>query len=219
MNITRLRPLKPIASSTADSAQAAGPCCRTIKPEASALLAEVLAQLHEVDRPILQFMPAGPTGPGTQMAHDFAAAAIGRFGRVLLLDNKVGCLSSQEVLPPRRGNQKARRSSVVPNTQIAGLYHGQLSETSIQSIAADAKEFGQFRTIILQDAAPVTCPGSLDRSRHCHGTIVTVAAGKTRLPEVQATARQIARAGGKLLGVVLYDAPVVQMPFRKGFIS
>ena len=153
------------------------------------------------------------------MAHDFAAAAIGRFGRILLLDSEVECLSSQEVLPPRRGHQKARRSSVVPNTQIAGLYHGQLSEASIQSIAADAKDLTRFRMILLQDVAPVTCPASLDRSRGCHGTIVTVAAGKTRLSEVQATARQIGQAGGKLLGVVLYDAPVMQMPFRKGFSS
>ena len=217
MNITRLRPLKPIASSTADSVQAAGSCCRTKKLEASALLAEVLAQLHEVDRPILQFMPAGSTGPGTQMAHDFAAAAIDRFGRILLLDSGMECSSSQEVLLPRRGNQKARRSSVVPNTQIAGLYHGHISDASIQSIAADAKDLSRFRMILLQDAAPVTCPGSLDRSRHCHGTIMTVAAGRTRLPEVQATARQIGQAGGRLLGVVLYDAPVMQMPFRKSF--
>lgn len=57
--------------------------------------------------------------------------------------------------------------------------------------------------------APNVSPATLAYAAGCHGSILTVAAGVTRLPVLLATLRQVRHAGGTILGTVLFEAPRV----------
>ena len=179
------------------------------------LLAEVTARLHAVEQPIVRFMPACQSAVrGDVVSRVFAAAAAARLGRTLLVHTASG--SDEGALAGRTNRKQRKAPAVIPDADTPGLYHRQMSELSIESIMTETQDTQQYRMIVVQSAAPSICPFSLSRARHCHGTILTVAAGVTRLRTLQATASQVSRAGGMVLGVVLFDAPAMRLPFNFG---
>ena len=178
-----------------------------VRVEASILLAEVLAGLRGVGSPIVQFMPACLAGADGHVSREFAVVAAARFGRTLLIDTTKTVDTPSKEPTCRGGNRKPRRApTMVPDSDVPGLYHRRASEVSFETIITETPADQPFRMMIVQSLTPSVCPSSLDHARHCHGTILTVAAGVTRLPELQTTARQLRLAGGTLLGVVLFDA-------------
>ena len=217
MNITRLRPLKSVSASPATAERPVSETKKVkVTPEASSLLAEVLASLHGIELPIVQFMPACLNGNGKHLSRQFAAAAVAFYGRTLLLDAGSNVITAERGLVSRAPSRKQRRSfPVMPDSDIPGLYHRQAFDVAFDLIATETPDTQPFRMMVIQSASPVANPSALERARHCHGSILTVAAGLTSLPDLHATTRQLRHAGGKLLGVVLFDVPIIRLPFSR----
>ena len=190
------------------------PVC-AVAPEAVALLAEILARLHDVETPLVQFVAACPAGGG-RVARDFAVAAVARLGRTLLLSSQNG--EADATASPMRTVtlMSGGADTIVPDTSIPGLYYRHVSEPSGQAIQTGALDTQPFRMIVIVSATPSLSPAALTCARYCHGSIIMVAAGVTRLQALQTTARQIRHAGGTVLGTVLFDAPRVRLPFGLG---
>ena len=216
MNVTRLSPIKPATASPITSSKRATVVDSSkIRVEASALLAEILACLHGVELPIIQLMPASPTGLPDNISSEFAAASAAQFGRTLLLDARARIASNNGGQAIQSHSKKQRRPlAAVPDGAIPGLYHRLASDIPFEMVTTETPDAHPFRMVVVRSGSPEVCPSGLNHARQCNGTILTVAAGLTRLLELRTTARQIHNSGGTLLGVVLFDAPKLRLPFH-----
>ncbi len=186
------------------------------QPEAIALLAEVLARFHNVALPAVQFIDACPRSGGSQIAREFAVASVSKFGRTLLLAQ-----GTQAQLAKHRAAGNATRAlangthTLTPDSTIPGLYHRKLEDEAVE-VSDLAVQIGRsaankaFRMLVFASSAPGVSPSVLIQAARCQGSIITVAAGITRLSAIQNTARQIHSAGGSVFGTILFDAPCLR---------
>ena len=190
------------------------------------LLSEIMARLHGVDMPVVQFIRASGEAASTEIAASFAQASAGCLGRTLLIrlhtSEPPGVSSSNDTaavatIPRRRARKAADNLEIVPDSLVPGLCHARIEfaygQTSSQTQASpDTFLEGaslDFRVIVIESDAPERCPMTLDLAVRCHGSVLVVAAGTTSLPQARGVMRQVQLAGGTLLGSVLHGAPPV----------
>ncbi len=109
---------------------------------------------------------------------------------------------------------------ITPDTYVAGLYYTALAleragplEVPLAAWLAGPQA---FRMIVIDCPAVAADPRTLAVSSLCHGSVLAVEAGRTTLPQLRASARQLASAGAPLLGTVLHDAPRIGFnPLRR----
>jgi hypothetical protein len=200
------------------------------KQEAVALLSRVMARLHGLDVPVVQFIQVSVDSKPAMVARDFAEASLSRLGRTLLAS-----LYEPEIARPSLpdasggtavGRRRARKPAndapdIVPDAALHGLYHARIGlgcgETSQMSFVPPAVWLGEarieFRLLVIDCGPLERTPAAVELASRCHGSILTVEAGATQLSAVRAAAQQVQIAGGTLLGSVLYDAP--DLPARR----
>jgi len=200
------------------------------KPEAVALLSQVVARLHGIDVPVVQFIQVSGGLKPSNVPRYFAEACLSRLGRTLLagLHNprppQVGA-SSGNLRGTIVGRRRARKLAsdmpdIVPDVGVEGLYHvrigagpGEFSQVPPAVWLGEARL--EFKFLVI-DCGPLDVnPAAVELASRCHGSILTVAAGITRLAQAQAVAQHVQVAGGTLLGSVLYDVstePHVAVP-------
>ncbi len=216
---SQARPLR-IASDAPAFAQTCQP-----KAEAVGLLSQVVARLHGLDVPVVQFIQVTADPRRASVARDFAKASLTRLGRTLLAS-----LHETEILKAGLpvetgggmvvGRRRARKPAndtpdIVPDATIQGLYHTRIGagcgETNQMSHVPPAVWLGEarldFRLLVIDCGPLERNPAAVELTSRCHGSILVVAAGATRLPQIRAAAHQVQIAGGTLLGAVLYDTP------------
>jgi len=191
------------------------------RPEAVALLSQVMSRLPASDVFMVQFVASlGDAGAG-RVARDFALASVAVIGRTLLLS--AGVMDVAEDLPGMeiswRGTDRGRAKfvSIVPDSGISGLYYARLAGTAAEAARISKSPQGawlgaghDFRMLVFESPPPSRSPATMALAACCQGSVLAVGAGATRLADLQATAGQVQRAGGTLLGTVLYDAPSVR---------
>ncbi len=211
----RVSPGPPAAGSDAGPARVAAQA----EQAAALLLSQILARLHEVASPVIQFVPCSAGGTAALVAHEFGIVSARGFGRTLLTSVR-GITEAAEAdgLAWPGSNSlcpEERLHPVVPDAGVCGLYHAQLVCLSRAASAHDDIDAiprmpcfaADFRMSVLVCPAPSDSSEAVILAARCHGSILTVAAGATRLSDLLTTASVIAAAGGKLLGTVLHDAP------------
>ena len=186
--------------------QSTGNTAAVATPAARALLAEIVARLSHADLPIVQVMAVCSRSRATGVALGLAVAAVSGFGRTLLVnDSGMHTDTTMPRLPGRSVH------AVIPDAAVPGLYHREFDEALLDREPSPAQTgraaANTFRMLVLASRSPTDSPSGLGHAARCHGTLLAVAAGVTRLADIQATARQLQLAGGTLLGTVLYDAP------------
>jgi hypothetical protein len=211
-----------LPSETKELARATSP----LRPEALTLLSEIMARLHGVDMPVVQFIRASGESMAADIAASFAQASAVSLGRTLLIRLQVpepprisfaGDAVAVATIPRRRTRKAAEALEIVPDSAVSGLCHARLGceyGRASQSIPAlpEALLDGaalDFRLIVIESDAPERCPLALDLATRCHGSVLVVAAGVTALPQARRVMRQVQLAGGTLLGSVLHDAPSI----------
>lgn len=187
--------------------QLTGHATKIVNATARALLAEVVARLSQADLPIVQIIAACGLSRAAGVAQDLAAAAALTYGRTLLVTDDG---ESGQHLTAQRSPGKGVHE-IIPDAAVTGLYHRRFDEGLLERepspVPTGRTAPKSFRMLVLASRSPIDCPSGLSHATRCHGTIVAVAAGVTRLADVQATARQLDLAGATVLGTVLYDAP------------
>lgn len=198
------------------------------RAEAAGLLSEVMSRLHASDLQLLQFIPASPAGDCGDVARAFAIASVAGLGRTLLIAAGPDGARAHGSHPASRQipqHGAGRGYGIAPDPAITGLYHMRLQggAPEMARIAGSpqhawAGRMADFRMLVVASASPDWYPETLLICPFCRGSVLTVAAGLTRLDELQATARQLQQAGGVLLGTVLHDAPRLAggRPWRRG---
>ncbi len=198
------------------------------RTEAVALLSQVMSRLPPSDVFMVQFIASlGDAGAG-RVARDFALACVAVIGRTLLLSSSGadGPDDSSGIEVTWRGPDRSRGKivSIVPDSGISGLYHGRLAGTAAEAARISKNPQGswlgashEFRMLVFESPMPSRSPATLVLAAYCQGSVLTVGAGATRSADLQAAAGQVQRAGGTLLGSVLYDAPSFHggMPWQK----
>jgi hypothetical protein len=200
---------------------------RTFRPRAEAitLLSEIMARLHGLDMPVIQFIQISPEPDAAEVAVSFAQASATCLGRTLLARLGVSELQYQPsaavkgsvATVTRRRTRKVDPDTldIVPDSAVAGLCHARLGsdygdashatralpESWLDNVALD------FRLVVIGSDAPERCPAALDLATRCHGSILVTTAGKTSLPQSRGVIRQVQLAGGVILGSVLHNAP------------
>ncbi len=194
------------------------------RPEAVRLLSEIMARLHGVDMPVVQFIRACGQAATAEIAASFAQASAGCLGRTLLI--RVHALEPSGVsfsdaaaavatIGRRRARKAADNLEIIPDSLISGLCHARIGfaygqAASPAHVSPDIFLEGvslDFRVIVIESDAPERCPMTLDLAVRCHGSVLVVAAGATGLPQTRRVMRQVQLAGGTLLGSVLHGAP------------
>ena len=102
----------------------------------------------------------------------------------------------------------------MPDTSIPGLYYEKVDDLQNQLAQTGMPVAQSFKLVVVLSDTPSCSPTALGCARSCHGSIITVAAGVTRLAALQVTARQLRQVGATVLGTVLFDAP--NLPFHQG---
>jgi hypothetical protein len=188
-----------------------------------ALLSQVLARLHGLDVPVIQFIQVSANAKPASVARDFAEASLSKLGRTLLARLREPDVTEAAV-PDGRGTAEGRcRASkltkgvpeIVPDAAMHGLYHTRIGqgcgEANQLSHVPPAIWLGEaridFRLLVIDCGPLAQTPAAVELASRCHGSILTVEAGATQLAVVRAVAQQVQIAGGTLLGSVLYDAP------------
>jgi len=207
------------------SDSAAATCLCQPKPEAVGLLSQVIARLHGLDVPVVQFIQVTADPRQADVARDFAEASLTRLGRTLLASlhetETIKAGSPVEagggMVVGRRRNRKSAYDipDIVPDATIQGLYHTRIGagcgETNQMSHVPPAVWLGEarldFRLLVIDCGPLERNPAAVELASRCHGSILVVAAGAARLPQIRAAAHQVQVAGGTLLGAVLHDAP------------
>jgi len=193
--------------------------------EAVCLLANVIAQLRGVDQPIVQFVPASCDLECRGVVRDFTVAAVARLGRTLLLTFPDNRPTMQELGGNGASSNIARLrnpypTAFTPDSLVPGLYYKILEEDQfdLPSFPSDDKLANDqnFKMMVVESMAPSQSPVTLAQAGSCHGTILMVAAGLSRLDDIQATARKLRHAGGTLFGTILFNAPSIR---RRFFLS
>lgn len=200
------------------------------KSEALALLSQLLARLHGIDVPVVQVIQASPRAHPSHIARSLAEASTATLGRTLLVSLHAPGEQQAGVSAPAAAGLVVRRRrakkgvsdapEIVPDSSLPGLYHAGIGCQSDEATRIDYVPPGvwlggvnlNFRLLII-DCGPLDlCPAAVEVASRCHGSVLGVAAGVTRLAEVQMVAAQVQLAGGRLLGSVLYDAPTAPWP-------
>ncbi len=181
-------------------------------PEGAALLAQVLARLPGIQRPIVQVVAASARCTTGRVAYALAAEAAAFLGSVLLVCDSdavaADCTGARQMAARMTQLVGGQLSLVLPDGAVAGLYHTG-HETSaggapIQAWLGDARS---FQMILVDTPSFATSPRSLATAMVCDGCLLTVAAGLTRPADLQAALRQISGTGVRILGTVLHGAP------------
>jgi hypothetical protein len=185
-------------------------------PHGSALLAQVMARLPRVARPVVQVVAASPRCTTGRVAYALAAEAAAHLGVVLLV-----CDGGAVVNDASGARQMAARmtrllggqaGAVLPDGGVAGLYHtGNESVRGAAPIEAWLEDERAFRMIVLDMPCFAASARSLATAMLCDGCLLTVAAGVTRPADVRATLRQVSGTSVPLLGTVLHEAPRIRV--------
>jgi hypothetical protein len=173
-----------------------------------------MARLPGVDRPVLQIMAASQGTPTWRAAQALGQAAACRFGRTLLVSCRNEPLSGpspsaliQEPLRPRRGTGRG----IIPDVVTEGLHHTHLACEPASALKQAIENWlaapQHFRMLAIESLALCVDPCAVAMAARCHGTILAVQAGVTRLDEIRACVRQLSSAGALLIGTVLVEAP------------
>jgi hypothetical protein len=214
------KPLRIESESTAIA------CICQPKPAAVSLLSQVVARLHGLDVPVVQFIQVTAGVGQTRVARDFAEASLTRLGRTLIASlhepetAKAGLvLESGSATVGRRRTRKPANDTpdIIPDATVQGLYHTRIGagcgETNQISQVPPAVWLGEarldFRLLVIDCGPLERNPAAVELASRCHGSILIVASGATRLPQIRAAAQQVQIAGGTLLGSVLFDTPPV----------
>jgi hypothetical protein len=217
---TGARPLRIASESTALA------CVCHPKQEAVALLSQVLARLHGLDVPVVQFIQVSADAKPAMVARDFAEASLTRLGRTLLASLHEPEIARASLPDGSGGTAVGRRRArkltndapdIVPDAALHGLYHARIGsgcgEANQMSHVPPAIWLGEarieFRLLVIDCGPLERIPAAVELASRCHGSILTVQAGATQLSAVRAAAQQVQIAGGTLLGSVLYDAPLL----------
>jgi hypothetical protein len=188
------------------------------------LLCEVMARLHGVNMPVIQFIHVTDTSGAAEIAIKFAKTSATYLGRTLLVRlsasqaqiSKQRPVASDVTIAGELAQQTiAEPFKIVPDSAVLGLSHasiGAQSETASQMsrIAAESWLDGialDFRLIVIASDPPEHTPATLDLATRCHGSLLVVSAGRTGLSDIRTVTRQVRLAGGTLMGTVLYEAP------------
>ena len=194
------------------------------KPEAVALLSEIIARLHGVDMPVVQFINVSGESSAAAVTASFAQASAICLGRTLLVrlcrpEPQDGRTESAlpVATPPRQRTRKAAAESIeiVPDSTVPGLCHAYVrresAETSLEKFSSSENLLDcltlDFKLIAIESLSPEGCPATLELATRCHGSVLLVTAGKTSLSQLRIVMRQVQLAGGTLMGSVLNDAP------------
>jgi hypothetical protein len=214
------RPLRMASESTALA------CVCNPKQEAVALLSQVLARLHGLDVPVVQFIQVSADATPAMVARHFAEASLTRLGRTLLASLRDPGIARPSQPDGSAGTATVRRRArkpandapdILPDAALHGLYHARIGlgcgESNQVSHVPPAIWLGEaridFRLLVLDCGPLERTPAAVELVSRCHGSILTVEAGATQLSAVRAAAQQVQIAGGTLLGSVMYNAPYV----------
>jgi hypothetical protein len=199
-------------------------CVRKPEPTAIALLSQVLAFLHGIEVPVVQFVQVSGATVSSGVARSLAEASLACLGRTLLVSFR--SVSGQTILSKPKHESGFSKfckldqesttdtADIIPDAQEPNLFHARIEPGLVgstrSSVVPPAIWLGEvrtdFRLMILDCGSFASNPGAIELASRCHATIFTVCRAETSLSEIHFSARQLHLAGGRLLGTVLYDA-------------
>ena len=189
--------------------QAAGAIITARKPaetSAAALtLSRILAATLAGAKPCVQFVSCS-AGSGVSAAVSISEAAANILGPTLLLDARMQDNGDVEA---------SQRNEPVPDGFIPGLHHHHLAHDScgLDMLFGRARRgaftalIAPFRFVAIDSQSPKNGVAVTALAPMCTGTVLVVRAGRSSHADIKDAALHITRAGGRVIGSILDDAP------------
>ena len=189
-------------------------CLNRIQPkwggldtDAAMLLSRILHVLSASTKPCIQFVACDKVISASAVAMAACQAAASVLGRSLLLDARMDYAAG--------GSLETPNCETLPDTFVQGLYHHRLTHRSSDldllfgphRQSALTKLIAPFQFVAIDSVAPRGGPVSTALASMCSATILVVRAGESSHSVIKDAAVHITRAGGKVIGLVLEDAP------------
>ena len=166
---------------------------------------------------VIQFIsPSAKAGVSVTSSGYARVAAEAQAGRVLFVDaacrdpNPEDRRSHEATLVDAFQNNDPPGTAIFPARFAKNLFWTRLCEGRGSSLNLGVEKiqilFDILRrdhSLIVLDCASRMAPEATALARHCDGTVLVVAAGKTSQSEIASARRQIERVGGQVVGLVL----------------
>ncbi len=196
-------PLAGEARAAPPRARIDGATARSGSGDFEALLDQVLARTGVAGTPVVLVLPCLAQEAAPQIALGLALAGATRLGRTLRIE--AGFADSAPLPQDADPRLPTERDPFVPALHHArfacGLFDRHAPE---QPFAAQLEATSHaFRLVVIDCAAPGASAAALALAPLASGTLLLVAAFRTRLASIETAARMIVGAGGRLAGTVL----------------
>ena len=170
------------------------------------MLSRILSACQPATKPCVQFVACGKHVSASEVTMSACEAAAAILGRSLLVDARIGSIGEDDREHP---------SSPVPDAFVSGLHHYHLAHSLAELrmvLGRDRRNLlnsivDTFPFVAIDSGTPNSCPAASALAPMCNGAVLVVRAGRSDHAAIKDAALQITRAGGRIIGAVLDDAP------------
>ena len=178
-----------------------------VDPRAAMVLSRILDVTPASTKPCIQFVSCEQEINVIAVAVAVARAAAAILGRSLLLNAQMDKDGDNAGEPSR--------SEAVPDAFVHGLYHYQLAHRAVDldllfgrsRRGALTAYIEPFQFVAVYCCSPFASPTCTALATMCSGTVLIVRAGKSSRNLIKEVSLHITRAGGRVIGLVLDEAP------------
>ncbi len=178
-----------------------------VDPRAAMVLSRILDVTPASTKPCVQFVPCELEINVIAVAVAVARAATAILGRSLLLNAHMDKDGDNAGEPST--------SEALPDAFVHGLYHYRLAHRALDldllfgrgRRGALTAFIEPFQFVAINCCSPFASPTCTALATRCSGTVLIVRAGKSSRSLIKEVSLRITRAGGKVTGLVLDEAP------------
>lgn len=176
---------------------------------ATLILLRILDAVSASPKPCIQFLACDPEKSAFTVATATSRAATTLLGPSLILNVRIDNKSGDDIEP--------RSCETVPDAFVHGLYHYDLAQRAagLEPLSGRSQRIGErlksliapFKFVALNSCGPRMGPAYSALTAMCAGTVLVVRAGESSRSVINEAALQVARAGSRVIGSVLDEAP------------
>ena len=177
-----------------------------MQSRAAMVLSCIITATSSSNKPCVQFVACGELVRASTVAMAAAQAAASILGRSLLLNARMEDDGQDDA---------AHHDGPVPDSFVPGLYHDFLAHRASDldllfgrgRRGALTNMIAPFQFVAIDSRSTRAVPAGTALAAMCTGTVLVVRAGQSSHSAIREAALHITRAGGRIIGSILDEAP------------
>ena len=177
-----------------------------VQSRAAMILSRIMTETSSPNKPCVQFVACGEHVRASTVAMAASQAAASILGRSLLLNAR---------MEDDGQDDGSHQDGPVPDSFVPGLYHHHIARSAADldllfgrnRRGALTNMIAPFQFVAIDSRSPRAVPAGTALAAMCTGTVLVVRAGESSHSAIREAALHITRAGGRIIGSILDEAP------------